>query len=127
MADVISPAVRSRMMARIRGRDTRPEIVLPSGLYRLGLCFTSNSGLPRRPDIVLSKWRFAVFYHGCFWHDKRCPLFKIPGIRTDFWRPNTDGNRARGDSGMRDYGPLFSPHAALPTIALWTPGISQLC
>ncbi len=54
------------MMVCIRGMDTRTEIVLRSGLYRLGLRFTSKSGLPRRPDIVLPKWRVAVFYHGCF-------------------------------------------------------------
>lgn len=98
MADVVSPEVRSRMMSGIRGRDTKPEISLRSGLHRLGLRFTLRSRLPGKPDIVLPKYRVAVFFHGCFWHGHEgCQLFKLPGTRTDFWKAKIDSNRARDE------------------------------
>jgi len=96
MVDVVDPATRSRMMAGIRGRDTKPEVALRSGLHRLGLRFSLRSKLPGRPDIVLPRFRVAVFFHGCFWHGHEgCPLFRLPGTRTDFWRAKIEGNRAR--------------------------------
>jgi DNA mismatch endonuclease (patch repair protein) len=90
------------MMSGIRGRDTKPEIALRSGLHRLGLRFTLNSKLPGKPDVVLPKWRTAVFFHGCFWHGHDCPLFKIPGTRPDFWKAKIDGNRARDTRVMAE-------------------------
>ena len=96
MADTVPPEVRSRMMAGIRGRNTKAEIALRSGLHRLGLRFSLKSKLPGRPDIVLPKWRTAVFFHGCFWHGHEgCPLFRLPGTRTEFWKAKIDGNRYR--------------------------------
>lgn len=96
MVDVVDSATRSRMMAGIRGRNTKPEVALRSGLHRLGLRFSLRSKLPGKPDIVLPRHRTAVFFHGCFWHGHEgCPLFKLPGTRTDFWRAKIEGNRAR--------------------------------
>lgn len=98
MTDVVDLATRSRMMAGIRGRNTKPEVALRSGLHRLGLRFTLRSKLPGKPDIVLPRHRTAVFFHGCFWHGHvGCPLFKLPGTRTDFWRAKIEGNRARDE------------------------------
>jgi DNA mismatch endonuclease (patch repair protein) len=95
MADIVPPDVRSRMMAGIRGRDTKPEILLRSGLHRLGLRFTLKSRLPGKPDLVLPKHRTVVFFHGCFWHGHDCPLFKLPTTRSDFWREKISKNRER--------------------------------
>jgi DNA mismatch endonuclease (patch repair protein) len=95
MADIVPPDVRSRMMSGIRARDTRPEVELRSGLHRLGLRFTLNSSLPGKPDIVLPRWRVAVFFHGCFWHGHDCPLFRMPSTRTQFWAEKIEGNRTR--------------------------------
>ena len=84
MADIVSPEIRSRMMSGIRGQDTKPEILLRSGLHRLGLRFTLRSKLPGKPDLVLPRYRVAVFFHGCFWHGHEgCTLFRLPGTRTD--------------------------------------------
>jgi DNA mismatch endonuclease (patch repair protein) len=83
------------MMAGIRGRDTKPEILLRSGLHRLGLRFSLKSKLLGRPDIVLPRWRVAVFFHGCFWHGHDCPLFRLPSTRTGFWREKIGSNRER--------------------------------
>lgn len=84
------------MMSGIRGRNTKPEVALRSGLHRLGLRFTLKSKLLGKPDIVLPKHRTVVFFHGCFWHGHEgCELFKLPASRTDFWRTKIEGNRAR--------------------------------
>ena len=69
MVDVVDSATRSRMMAGIRGRDTRPEVALRRALHARGLRFRLHrKGLPGRPDIVFPGRRAAVFVHGCFWH-----------------------------------------------------------
>lgn len=96
MADIVPPEVRSRMMAGIRDRDTKPEILLRSGLHRLGLRFTLKTTLPGKPDLVLPRHLTVVFFHGCFWHGHEgCPLFRLPSTRTDFWREKIGKNRAR--------------------------------
>jgi DNA mismatch endonuclease (patch repair protein) len=97
MGDIVSPEVRSRMMAGIRGKDTRPELLLRKNLHRLGLRYSlKRNELPGKPDIVLPGRKTAVFFHGCFWHGHEgCSLFKIPGTRTEFWVAKIAGNRAR--------------------------------
>lgn len=95
MTDIVSPEVRSRMMAGIRGKNTKPELKLRSGLHRLGLRFTLNSTLPGKPDLVLPRHRVTVFFHGCFWHGHDCPLFRMPGTRPEFWREKIGKNRER--------------------------------
>ena len=89
-------------MSGIRGRNTKPEIALRSGLHRLGLRFTLHSRLPGKPDLVLPKWRTAVFFHGCFWHGHNCALFRIPGTRPDFWKAKIDENRLRDSRVMAE-------------------------
>jgi len=94
--DVVDPQVRSRMMSGIRGRDTLPEMQLRSGLWRLGLRFRLHVNLPGKPDLVLARWRAALFVHGCFWHAHQgCRYFKIPGTRAAFWRDKLGANRIR--------------------------------
>lgn len=97
--DVVSPSVRSRMMAGIRGRDTRPELIVRSYLHRLGFRFVlAAKGLPGRPDIVLPKWRAVVMVHGCFWHGHAgCNYFKLPSTRPEFWKQKILQNSARDD------------------------------
>jgi len=101
MADVVDAATRSRMMAGIRGRDTRPEWLIRRGLHKLGFRYRLHARkLPGRPDLVLSKYHAAVFIHGCFWHGHDCPLFKWPKTRGDFWRTKIEGNRARDNRAV---------------------------
>lgn len=86
MADVVTAAVRSRMMAGIGGKNTKPELLLRKGLHAQGFRFrVHRRDLPGTPDIVLPRYRAALFAHGCFWHGHDCHLFKVPGTRTDFW------------------------------------------
>jgi DNA mismatch endonuclease (patch repair protein) len=100
MADIWSPEKRSEVMSRIRGSDTKPELVVRSMLHRLGYRFTvrgpRNKSLPGRPDLVLPKYEVVIFVHGCFWHGhEHCPDFKMPKSRTDWWTAKIEGNRAR--------------------------------
>lgn len=95
MADVVSAAVRSRMMAGIRATNTRPELILRKGLHARGFRFRLHGrDLPGKPDIVLPRYRAVIFAHGCFWHGHDCHLFKWPKTREEFWREKIARNRA---------------------------------
>ena len=87
MADRISKERRSWNMSRIRSRDTRPEVLVRSLLHREGFRFRLHDRkLPGRPDIVLPKYRTALFVHGCFWHrHERCAGATMPSTNTSFW------------------------------------------
>jgi DNA mismatch endonuclease (patch repair protein) len=81
--DHLTPEKRSWNMSRIRGKDTKPELIVRSMLHRAGYRFTVNgplnNSLPGRPDIVLPKYRTVIFVHGCFWHQHPgCPAARIP-------------------------------------------------
>jgi DNA mismatch endonuclease (patch repair protein) len=96
MADVLTPEQRRLNMSRIRGKDTRPELVLRRGLHAMGLRFRLHrKDLPGRPDMVFPRYRAAVLVHGCFWHGHDCPLFKWPATRREFWQAKIEGNCAR--------------------------------
>lgn len=95
MPDIVSSAVRSRMMAGIRGKNTKPELVVRSALHRRGFRYRLHSrNLPGRPDIVLPKRNAVIFVHGCFWHGHDCHLYRLPATRTDFWQAKITRNRA---------------------------------
>tara|TARA_R110002049_G_scaffold185431_4_gene353641 strand:- start:2778 stop:3230 length:453 start_codon:yes stop_codon:yes gene_type:complete len=97
VADTVSPEKRSDMMSGIRGKDTKPEIIVRSLLHRLGYRFRLHrKDLPGKPDIVLPKWCAVIFVNGCYWHGHdNCHLFRLPKTRTDFWTKKIAGNRAR--------------------------------
>lgn len=86
-------------MARVRGRDTKPELKVRRALHAAGLRYRLHAKeLPGRPDIVFRPCKLAIFVHGCFWHrheDPRCKLARLPKSRRDFWEPKLRGNRER--------------------------------
>ncbi|WP_407865462.1 very short patch repair endonuclease [Phyllobacterium phragmitis] len=94
MPDIVAPDVRSRMMAAIRGTNTKPELTLRRGLHALGFRFRLHDHrLPGRPDLVFPKFRAVIFAHGCFWHGHDCHLFRMPSTRPDFWEAKISRNR----------------------------------
>ncbi|TPL38891.1 very short patch repair endonuclease [Mesorhizobium sp. B2-4-6] len=94
MADIVTPEIRSQMMAGIRGKNTKPELVLRRGLHAAGFRFRLHDrSLPGNPDIVFPRYRAVLFAHGCFWHGHDCHLFKWPSSRPDFWRTKIHRNR----------------------------------
>lgn len=94
--DVHTPERRSHNMSRIRSRDTKPEMIVRRTLHARGLRYLLHvRDLPGCPDLVFPANRAVIFVHGCFWHGHRCPLFKLPATRTEFWREKIMGNVAR--------------------------------
>ena len=95
-ADTVSPEVRSRMMAGIRGSNTKPELAVRSALHRRGFRFRLHRrDLPGKPDLVFPRHKAVILVHGCFWHGHDCHLFKWPKTREDFWREKIASNAAR--------------------------------
>jgi DNA mismatch endonuclease (patch repair protein) len=83
-------------MSRIRGRDTKPEMLVRRGLHAGGLRYRLHDRkLPGRPDLVFPRYGAVVFVHGCFWHAHGCALSKLPATRQDFWREKLEGNATR--------------------------------
>jgi len=103
MADIVDKKTRSRMMSNIRARNTRPEIAVRKFLFSQGLRFRLHrKDLPGSPDIVLPKYKLAVFVHGCFWHrHKGCRLAYTPKTRTASWEAKFESNTARDKRSMR--------------------------
>ena len=97
MADTVDPAVRSRMMRAVRQKDTKPEIVVRRLMHCMGYRFRlAVRSLPGSPDIVLPRYRCAVFVHGCFWHrHEGCPRTTTPATRREFWERKFQANQAR--------------------------------
>jgi DNA mismatch endonuclease (patch repair protein) len=101
MADVVPPEVRSRMMAGIRGKDTKPEMFLRSRLHAGGFRFRLHDrSLPGTPDMIFRKHQAVLFFHGCFWHGHNCALFKWPSTRAEFWRQKIERNRTNDATAM---------------------------
>ena len=101
MADIVDKATRSRMMSGIRGKDTKPEMMVRKGLHALGLRYILNVGkLPGKPDLVFPKHQTALFVHGCFWHWHDCPAFRMPSSNQSFWREKIGSNRLRDQKNI---------------------------
>src|SRR5687767_2131660 len=90
-------------MARVRGRDTGPEMVVRRLVHGLGYRFRLHGrGLPGRPDLVFRSRSKVIFVHGCFWHrHKDCALARVPKSRLEFWEPKLESNRVRDESNLR--------------------------
>lgn len=101
MADVLTAQQRQRNMSRIRGKDTKLEMVIRRGLHARGLRYRLHDRmLLGCPDLVFPKYRTAVFVHGCFWHAHGCALSKLPATRQEFWQQKLEGNAARDQTAI---------------------------
>lgn len=97
MTDTVDSAKRSEIMSRIRGRDTKPEMVVRRTAHRLGFRFRLHrSDLPGSPDLVFPRHRAVIMVHGCFWHrHPGCRLASTPKSRRDYWEAKFRGNVVR--------------------------------
>ena len=97
MADRMTKEERHRCMSRIKGKDTKPEMVVRRYLHAHGYRYRINvKKLPGTPDIVLKKYRTAIFINGCFWHGHEgCRYFVMPKSNTGFWQKKIERNRQR--------------------------------
>jgi len=103
MADVLTPEQRRRCMSNIRGKNTRPELVVRALLIGWGRSYRIHaSDLPGNPDIVFRAQQKAILIHGCFWHRHTCALGQpVPATRTEFWKKKLTGNRERDRRNVR--------------------------
>lgn len=103
MADVLTPNQRSRCMAAIKGKDTKPEILVRKFLFSKGLRYRlNNRKLPGSPDIVLKKYKTVIFVDGCFWHGHEgCKYFRLPKSNTSFWEAKITRNIERDEETTR--------------------------
>ena len=104
MTDVFPKEKRSWIMSRVKGRDTKPEILVRSFIFRMGFRFRLHRrDLPGTPDIVLPRHRRVLFVHGCFWHGhKGCPRSKRPTTNEKFWNNKLNGNIKRDKRYRRE-------------------------
>jgi len=83
-------------MSGIRGKDTKPEITVRKGLHARGFRYRlHDKTVAGKPDLILPRYRAAIFVHGCFWHQHGCHLFKMPSTRREFWMEKLAANRKR--------------------------------
>ena len=100
--DTITPEQRSEVMSRVGGKNTRPELTVRRLLHALGFRFRIHrKDLPGNPDIVLPKWRTAIFVHGCFWHGHTCRRGAKPTSNTDFWSEKIRKTQARDRNAQK--------------------------
>jgi len=97
MTDIKSPEARSYNMSKIRGKDTKPELIVRNYLFKKGFRYRlHNEKLPGKPDIVLKKYRTVIFVNGCFWHaHEGCKDFVWPRNNQAFWKKKIEGNVVR--------------------------------
>jgi len=101
--DIVNKERRSEMMSGIRSQNTKPELLIRKGLFKLGFRYRINSKMFGKPDIVLKKYNAVIFIHGCFWHGHiGCENFRIPKSNTTFWVNKIDRNRKR-DAEVLNY------------------------
>lgn len=103
MTDIKTPEQRSRNMAAIKGKDTKPEMIVRKYLFSRGLRFRVQvKKLPGTPDIVLPKYKTAIFVNGCFWHGHEgCKYFRLPKSNVEFWREKIERNIERDRESMK--------------------------
>ncbi|MEZ5017872.1 MAG: DNA mismatch endonuclease Vsr [Flavipsychrobacter sp.] len=96
MADVHDKKTRSYNMSQVKGKDTKPELLVRKFLHANGFRYRLHvKDLASKPDIVLPKYNTVIFVHGCFWHGhKNCKYFTIPKTKTEWWTKKINGNIA---------------------------------
>lgn len=99
--DTLSKQQRSALMAKIRGRNTQPELIVRSLVHRLGYRFRLHDRkLPGQPDIVLPRHGKIILVHGCFWH-QHTGCARLPKSHQEYWLPKLEQNRARDTKNLR--------------------------
>ena len=102
MADVHTKETRSYNMSRIKGKNTKPEILVRKYLFSKGLRYRlHDKRLPGKPDLVFPKYKMVIFVHGCFWHGHDgCRYFVVPKTRTGWWLNKINKNKEKDDDSI---------------------------
>jgi DNA mismatch endonuclease, patch repair protein len=100
--DRVSTAVRSRIMSKVKTRDTLPEMQIRRIIHGLGYRYSLHKeGLPGKPDIVFVSRRKVIFVHGCFWHGHKCRYGRPPKSKLEYWKPKIARNKERDKEQMK--------------------------
>ncbi len=101
--DSLTPEERSEIMARVRSKNSRPELFVRKLVFALGYRYRLHAReLPGCPDLVFRPRRKVIFVHGCFWHrHNNCALARMPKSRLEFWEPKLKGNKTRDEKSKR--------------------------
>jgi DNA mismatch endonuclease (patch repair protein) len=104
MADVHDKATRSYNMSKIKGKDTKPEMLVRRYLHANGLRYSlHNKNLPGKPDLTLSKYHTVIFVNGCFWHGhKGCKYFVLPKTKSEWWRVKIEETIKRDNKILKE-------------------------
>ncbi|NQX41240.1 DNA mismatch endonuclease, patch repair protein [Pedobacter steynii] len=116
MTDVHSKEVRSYNMSKIKGKDTKPELLVRKFLHKHGFRYRLHvKDLPGKPDIVLPKYKTVIFVHGCFWHGhENCKYYVVPKTRTEWWLNKIEGNITRDNVAAR-----FLQESGWKVVCIW--------
>jgi DNA mismatch endonuclease (patch repair protein) len=122
MADVHDKKTRSYNMSRIKGKNTKPEMLVRKFLHANGFRYRLHvKDLPGKPDIVLPKYKTVIFVHGCFWHKHfNCKHNKLPKKNHDYWIPKLDGNKDRDKKHIKELKSID-----WKVITVWECGLSK--
>lgn len=103
MTDVHDKKTRSYNMSRIKGKNTKPEMLVRKFLHANGFRYRLHvKDLPGKPDIVLPKYRTVIFVHGCFWHGhESCKYYVVPKTKTEWWLHKINGNIANDNKAIK--------------------------
>lgn len=96
MADIHSKETRSRNMAAVKNKNTKPELFVRKELHRRGFRYSLHpKNISGKPDLYLKKYKTAIFINGCFWHGHDCNKGKLPKSNINFWKAKIEGNKTR--------------------------------
>lgn len=122
MADIYSKTKRSQIMSKISGKETQPEILVRKYLFAKGFRYRKNDKrFPGKSDLVLPKYKTAIFIHGCFWHGHYCKAGKLPETRKGFWGKKIADNKIRDKRNIE-----MLKELNWNTIVIWECEISNL-
>jgi len=123
MADIFTSEKRSWIMSRVKGTNTKPEVIIRSIIHRMGFRFRLHrKDLPGKPDIVLSRHKKVIFVHGCFWHGHRnCRRSARPSTNRDFWNNKLSGNVKRDKKKIRELRKL-----GWKVLVIWECGLKKI-
>ncbi|MBX2948864.1 MAG: DNA mismatch endonuclease Vsr [Crocinitomicaceae bacterium] len=104
MGDVHSREIRSYNMSRIKGKDTKPEMLVRKFLFSKGLRYKlHDKTLSGKPDMVFPRYKTVLFIHGCFWHGHEgCKYYVMPKTRTEWWLNKINGNRRKDTDSVSE-------------------------
>jgi DNA mismatch endonuclease (patch repair protein) len=103
MVDRLTRERRSALMQRVRGKNTKPEMIVRKMIWAMGYRYRLHDNrLPGSPDIVFKKRKKAIFVHGCFWHAHGCKKGLPPKSNLDFWRPKLEATKSRDRNNQKE-------------------------